>query len=467
MVNDLKALMRENVANPPPDHADPDGLVRAGRRRVRHRRTAVAGTAAAALVAVALVVTLGTATPATTPTDPAQRHSQRLPAADPPQPEAGKLRLADANAAVEGRDYRVLAAHTNDNLNSDNGQYFDGVTDDGLIVFRDGPRMDQPLPRMALVDPATGDKDWLPDPGTEQDQTWPVELSADRLTLVSTTASDISAGGLPEMKLAAHIFDRSTRQWTSVTWPKLPTADGSRVTLGPDGRLYVPVAATGGKPPTGVRESDPGADPDPAVEFDESDAPGDTYHLWSVSLTNSNDVRDQALTVGDVAFTDTSMVWTDSTNGDSGMIHTRDLATGTERSFDPKSGARCNLVSFGATETRVILSQYCGTYAGGVRDDRVQVLTSDGDQVVTIQDSGIEGRIAGLRGANSLVTLTSSAPKRGGTYVYDLDGGQFLRVSDAVSSFDMGGPTPAGQFLWHTPDNHRQGATQRLGQILN
>ena len=56
------------------------------------------------------------------------------------------MRLADAEPAVEGRDYRVLASHTNENLNRDNGQYFDGVTDDGLILFRDGPRMDQLQP---------------------------------------------------------------------------------------------------------------------------------------------------------------------------------------------------------------------------------------------------------------------------------------------------------------------------------
>ena len=38
MVNDLKDLMRQNVAAPPPDHLDLDSLVDAGRRRVRTRR---------------------------------------------------------------------------------------------------------------------------------------------------------------------------------------------------------------------------------------------------------------------------------------------------------------------------------------------------------------------------------------------------------------------------------------------
>ena len=64
---------------------------------------------------------------------------------------------------MEGRDYRVLASYTNENLDRDNGQYFDGVTDDGLILFRDGPRIGPARPRFALMDPATGEKDWLPD----------------------------------------------------------------------------------------------------------------------------------------------------------------------------------------------------------------------------------------------------------------------------------------------------------------
>jgi hypothetical protein len=46
VVNDLKELMRENVAAPPPDPTDLPALVLAGRRRVRHRRAAVGGVAA-------------------------------------------------------------------------------------------------------------------------------------------------------------------------------------------------------------------------------------------------------------------------------------------------------------------------------------------------------------------------------------------------------------------------------------
>ena len=65
------------------------------------------------------------------------------------------MNLADAAPAVEGRDFEVLASYTNEDLDRENGQYFDGVTDDGLILFRDGPRSDQ---RIAVG--AHGPRDW-------------------------------------------------------------------------------------------------------------------------------------------------------------------------------------------------------------------------------------------------------------------------------------------------------------------
>ena len=172
------------------------------------------------------------------------------------------------------------------------------------------------------------------------------------------------------------------------------------------------------------------------------------------------------MSVGDVAFTDTSMVWTDSTNGDAGLVHVRDLATGKEHSFDPHAGEKCNLLSFGATDDRVVMGQYCGTYAGGVRDDRVQILTTDGDQVVTLQDSGIEGAVAGSGGAGNVVTVTAYEGDRAGTYVYDLEHRPVPPAQRGGLELGLGGPTPDGQFLWHTPVNNRHGATQWLGELL-
>jgi hypothetical protein len=259
MVNDLKALMRENVATPPPDHLDSEALVSAGRRRVRSRRATVVGTAAALVVVAGTLVV----TALTGPGGPEHGGAAK----EPPTPNAPTLQLSDAKQAVKGRDYRVLASNTNKNLDRDNGRYFDGVTDDGLILFRDGPRAGQLRPRLALVNPATGEKDWLPDPEIGQAQTWPVELGTDRLVL-------FSAAGDTGTRLVAHVFDRGARQWTNMRWPALPSVDFPSAVLGPDGRLYVPVPATKGRPPEGGWPT--GSDGD----AEDADAQGDTYHLW-------------------------------------------------------------------------------------------------------------------------------------------------------------------------------------------
>ena len=437
MVNELRELMRDTAGTAPADERDLAVVLRTGRRRVRRRRVAVVG--GAALATAAVVATTAVVWPS--PPD--------LRAAGVPAPDAPTLRLSDAREAVEGRDSRALTSYTNENLNQDNGQYLDGVTDDGLVLFRDGPRMDQRRPRLALLDPATGDKDWLPDLET-QAQLWPVELGTDRLVLLST------AGGTG-VRLVAHVFDRELRRWSTVAWPDLPAVDFPSGDVGPDGRLYVGVPAAAGQPPPG------GWPTGPDGEADDAEAEGDTNRLWSASLTDPADVRDEGLTVGDVAFTDSSMVWTDRTNGDSGRVHVRDLATGEEHAFDPRSGERCNLLSFGATDDRVVLGQYCGTY-DGVRDDRVQVVSTDGEQVVTVQDSELDG---GLVGRSDVVTVTSYQRGQSGTYAYDLGSGQFLRLSDDVSQWSLGGPTQPGQVMWHTSVNGGRGATQWLGELVD
>ncbi len=344
----------------------------------------------------------------------------------------------------------MLASHVNENLNRDNGQYFDGVTDDGLLLFRDGPRMDQLRPRFALLDPATGEKDWLPDLDVGQAQTRVLGLGQDELVLLT------SEGGL-EAELVVHVFDRELRQWSEVRWPGLPAVEDSfSAVLGPDGRVYVPVPSRQGQPPEG------GWPMGPDGEADDADAEGDTSRLWSASLTDSSDVRDEALTVGSLAFTDRSMVWTDSTNGAAGRVHVRDLETGEERDFDPRAGERCNLLSFGATNDRIVMGQYCGTYDDGVRDDRLQIVDTDGNQVVTLQDNGIDGTLDSVDG-DGVVTVRAYE----GTYVYDLGSGRFLRISEDASSWSTSGPTQDRQILWNTPVNRNRGMTQYLGELID
>ncbi|WP_416956099.1 hypothetical protein ACNKF0_04470 [Nocardioides sp. T5] len=455
MVNELRELMREASASPPHDRTDMRAVLGRGRRRVRVRRAAVvAGTSlAAGAIALGSVAWL----------DPAPAD---LAAAGVPRPVGPTVRLTDAGPAVEGQDYRELAAYTNEDLDADNGQYFDGVTDDGLVLFRDGPRSTQLYPRFALMDPGTGEKDWLPEAREiGQSQLWAVELSEQRLVLVGP-GEPAESGDDGAMALTAHVFDRASDTWSTLRWTGLPAIDGPwGVRIGPDGRLYVPALATRGEVPEGGWPMGPGG------EADDADAEGDTYDLWSASLTHVRDVRDEGLRVGAFAFTEDAMVWTDSANGAAGRVHVRDLATGDETSFDPALGERCNLLDFSADGDRIAMSQYCGTYEGGVRDDRVQVVTTDGDQVMTVQDNGVEG--GQLVAGGDFLTMTAYDRATGGTYLYDFEEGRLLRVSEGMSSWTVAhGPAPGDRFLWTTPAGDSalgfgsEGATGHLGEII-
>ena len=202
--------------------------------------------------------------------------------------------------------------------------------------------------------------------------------------------------------------------------------------------------ATQGSPPPGGWPTSADGD------AEDADAEGDTYDLWSASPTDSTDVRDEGLRVGSFGFTDDSLVWTDSSNGAAGRVHVRDLATGDETSFDPHLGERCNLLGFSVAGEHIAMSQYCGTADDGVRDDRVQVVTTAGEPVVTIQDNGVDGGQLDADGRS--LTLTAYDRDSGGTYVYDLEDGSLLRLSDASSSFTAAsGPAPGGEFLWNSP----------------
>jgi hypothetical protein len=446
MVNDLEVLLRSNVESPPPDHLDLGAVVTAGRRRVRarRRRTLLVCCAGVAVAAVGAVAAL----------HPPLGIDDLGVASTPPAPDAPTLHLSDARPAVEGDDYRVIASYTNSDLSSANGRYFDGVTTDGRILYRDGTRL-------ALMDPRSKDRHWLPPRPHARQESRPLSLGTDRLVLQTFGPPSSSGGGglTFSVKLNVDVFDRRTDRWTEMTWPSLPDVGGPRPAFGPDRRLYVLVPISTGQPPPG------GWPTDASGEADDSNAAGDTFELWSVSLTDSTDVRDEGLRAGDVAFTGTSMVWTDSSNGAPGQVHVRDLATGAEHSFDPRLGDRCNLLSFGVAGDRVVMGEYCGTYGDGVRDDRVQVVGLDGRQVVTFQDSGIDGGPAGTDGTNELVSIVAQGRNRPGAYVYDLGTEQFLRLDDGVSQYSLGGPTPGGQLLWNSPVNHGLGATQWLGQI--
>ena len=197
-------------------------------------------------------------------------------------------------------------------------------------------------------------------------------------------------------------------------------------------------------------------------EADDADAEGDTYHLWSVSLSDAQDVRDEGLTFGSLAFTPSSMVWTDSERRAAGRVHVRDLSSGEEHSR-PHAGDRCNLLLLRRDRRpdrhgRVLrhLRPRGPRRPGAGPDHRRR-------QVTTIQDSGLDGAIAGTGGVNGLVVITAYPPDAGHLASTTWAPTGWIRVSDAIARFAMGGPVPAGQFVWTTPSTAT--APQWLGEV--
>jgi hypothetical protein len=427
MVNHLRDLLRESVVDAPRGDIDVASVLTAGRRRVRSRRTALlVGTAAL----VALVVGGGAALLGLglgSDFDAANRSGQRQM-----EPVGPVLSLADARRAREGTDYRVLAKHTNEDLDRAQGQYFAGVTDDDQVLFLDGPRALPQSTGIALMDPRTGEKKWLP--GAPRRVEWPVELSAERLVFIRTLDDDVDP-------LQADVFDRVARTWSTIEWRALPIQGRipvlGQVSSGPDDRFYVGL----------FRPGDNGR----------SD-------LWSVSMSDPADVRNEHLVVGAFNVTGDLLTWTDGGDGNeapTGHVHVRNLASGQEASFDPRPGDRCSQQSLGRTKRYIVLGLNCGTL--DLQDDNwFQVFTADGDPVVTVRDDGIDEATV----SDSAVTLhASAAGELSGNYVYVFSSGRLLRVSDAVSRFGLGG-WPSGDFLlWDTPVSDGHGATQWLGEL--
>jgi hypothetical protein len=429
MVNELRSLLNESSENAPYAAFDAAAVLRAGRSRTRRRRAAVVGAAglAAAAVVVGSTLALGQLEP-----------ERAAPATTSTAPVGPVLHLADATPAR----LEPIFTHVNEDLEQANGQYVDGITTDGFAVFRDGPHGPQNQARMALVDLDSGDKAWLPDLPFHVN--WLLEATADRLVYFGGTTG-----------ASAVVFDRTTSTWHEVSWPSLPARDWNARALGPDGRLYLALANP--RPDVASPQELP---IDESGEVDDAGAVGETGDLWSVSLTDPDDVRDEALEVGNFAFDESHLVWTDRGNGKADRVFVRDLASGEETSFDPRSGSNCNQLGLSVDEGKIVMSQYCGT-EGRVRDDRIQIMTLDGEPVVTIQDDGIDG--SANNGGRVLVY--SYLPDQAGHYAYDLASGDFVRLGTTDSMYGMGGPVTDGYLLWTEGYQGREGSVQKIARV--
>lgn len=100
----------------------------------------------------------------------------------------------------------------------------------------------------------------------------------------------------------------------------------------------------------------------------------------------------------------------------------------------------------------IALSQYCGT-EGAVRDDRVQLVSTSGEPIVTLRGDGVEGGSLTSRFA----TVMSHVPGAEGIYVYDLESGDFDQVAEGASRFGGSMHGHGDLLTWATPVNNRHG----------
>ena len=215
MSTDLRAALREAVAEEPFDSSGLDDVVAAGARRARRRTAAVVGSCALAVLLVA-VVTAVVAGSDRSRQDPRPAHVVRLDLDSAPSEHL------DVVASV-----RTTWREPMDDLDHDR---FTGLTEDGLVLrsrlTRDGDRFE-----LGLTDPGTGRTDWLPTPPAVADT--PVDLAEDRLVLFARSDS---------YRATVLVFDRGARTWESAGL-RLPAGievhQDPAAAIGPDGRLYV------------------------------------------------------------------------------------------------------------------------------------------------------------------------------------------------------------------------------------
>lgn len=394
MVNDLRDLMRGSVADAPSDDVDVASVVATGRRRVRTRRVTF-GAGVATIAAAAVVGTAVLAGGAGGDTDAAGQR-QGMP------PSVGTVvRLSDARPAVEGVDYDLLTTHVVKDLDSEPSAHVTGVTDDGSLVLTE---TNTSVPaRVTLIDPATGVRDRLPRGLVSQ----AVELGEDRLVFTALTTGEGDYR-------AASVFDRTTRTWSRVSWPGLPPADAylyDVVGMGPDDRVYLSISR--GEAPR---------------------AP----ELWSASLTDPADVRNEGLRGNYLDLTDGVLTWSDSYESPTGALHMRDLATGEQVELDIPGGEACDTLVDRRGDL-IALTQRCGEDGGP--DDRVVILDASGEPLATIRGSGF---------GKAWVVGSGVVLRSRGTYFYDTDGGDLVLLDRRDPLWNDIAPVPDGVVLWGT-----------------
>ncbi|WP_156391057.1 MULTISPECIES: hypothetical protein [unclassified Nocardioides] len=323
-MTDLKQLLHDNVADAPSDHVDLTAVMAAGRRRVRRRR----GGATAAVLAVAAVTVVA----AVGGTGPGSGPGPSAPGGTVPVVSVG-----EARPAVEGRDYELVTSYPARD-GSTRGRSVAGVSADGLLVVLDAPRPGSSSSRVGLVDPSTDRTSWLP--GMHR---------LGRLLAADTDRLVFQAAGVDAP--AVDVFDRAARSWSQVRWTSLPA---SVATVG-YGEVWVEAGRAWITLPHAGRWQ--------------------RFDLWSASLTNPGDVRDERRIVDDAS-------------GAAGVVATRQP------------------------------------------DGALLVETPDGDPVVAVEGSDVE--LADV--TDDAIVVRVPAGDDAGTYAYETGSGELLRLGGTATA---------------------------------
>ena len=218
MSSELRTALRDAVSAPPSYDLDVAAVVDAGVRRNRRRARVAVGACAAVVVAIA--VTAGVvAGPRPDPDpEPAKVVQLHLERAEPVRLDV----LATTRAAVVGQPEGPLERAE-----------FEGLTSDGLVLVNRHRNATRPLV-LGLLDPSSGATDWLPPPGVDNRELQVVDLTPERLVVVTR-----SGGAYGYVML---VFDREARTWqrSEVQLPGgVEVHFGPQLALSPDDRLYL------------------------------------------------------------------------------------------------------------------------------------------------------------------------------------------------------------------------------------
>lgn len=423
MVNELRSLLHETSDNAPYAAFDAAAVLRAGRSRTRRRHAAVTGAVglAAAAVVGSTVALGGLVTDGGDPAPPSSPNTE---------PVGHVLRLDDATSV----DLTPIFRSVNDYDTPTSDRFIDGITEDGQAIVRNyAGTLDRA--NVMLVDLTSGAEQPLPSITGEARLV--LEASEERIVYAGDVASRDR-----RVEARALVLDRASATWREMRWPGLPQGTVLGRDIGPDGRLYVAVN-------TDVDALD-SVNPD-----------GLTGGLWSVSLTDPDDVRDEELVVGAFAIDGNNLVWSERRSGISNRLTVRDLETSEDSTFDPQSGRYCIQRSLGVDAGRIVMSQDCGTL-NGVSDERLQVVSMTGEPVVTFQDDSLTGYVDG--GGHLLIS--SDRPGAGGVYSYDLDTGDFERLSTSVPTLTdyVQEPVSDGYLLWTEGSRQGTGSSQKVAR---